>query len=138
MMKKFTLTVIEFFLWVLILFLFIQWAFLGLTLIYFFPILVFGSAGWWGFYQTIKRARAGEPMVSLFDTVLMLIGMVIYAPYLYARGNTLFLLKLDGPSAILAYAINSAPLLMGGFLLMKHYLCRRRSQANSSGANARS
>ncbi|GFZ97178.1 hypothetical protein GCM10011497_29600 [Elstera cyanobacteriorum] len=103
-----------------------------------FPILVFGGAGWWGLYQTIKRARAGEPMVSLFDTALMLIGMTVYAPYLYAGGNTLFLLKLDGPSAILAYAVNSAPLLMGGFLLMKRYLCRRRSQANSSGASARS
>lgn len=77
-------------------------------------------------------------MVSLFDTALMLIGMTVYAPYLYAGGDTLFLLKLDGPSAILAYAVNSAPLLMGGFLLIKHYLCRRRSHANSSGANARS
>lgn len=137
-MKKHAFTAIEILLWVLILFLFIQWAFFGLTLIYFFPILVFGGAGWWGFYQTIKRARAGEPMVSLFDTALMLIGMTVYAPYLYAGGNTLFLLKLDGPSAILAYAVNSAPLLMGGFLLMKRYLCRRRSHANSSGASSRS
>ncbi len=133
-----TFSSIEFSLWFLTSILFIQWAFWGLTLIYFFPILVFGGAGWWGFYQTIKRARAGEPIVSLFDSILMLIGMTIYAPYLYAGGNTLFLLKLDGPSAIFAYAVNSAPLLMGGFLLIKRYLCRRRSQANSSGASTRS
>ncbi len=137
-MKNITLVAIEFLLLILISILFIQWVFWGLTLIYFFPILAFGGAGWWGFYQTVKRARAGEPIVSLFDSILMLIGMVIYVPYLYAGGNTLFLLKLHGPSAVLAYSVNSAPLLMGGFLLIKRYLCRRRSHANSSGASTRS
>jgi hypothetical protein len=106
----------------MIIILFLQWLFFALAAFIFFPILIFGGAGWWGFIKTASRTLKGESSFRMFDTVMIFFGMVIYAPYLIWAGDSFFMTKTSGAGTVIAYLINLSPILMGVTLLVRRFL----------------
>ncbi len=104
--------------------LFFVWIFFALMMFFFFPIFIFGGAGWWGFIKTASRARADEPIFTMFDTIMMLFGMLIYLPYLFWAGDRFFMTETSGLGMVIAYLINLSPILLGGVLLVQRFLLK--------------
>ena len=106
----------------MIIILFLQWLFFALAAFIFFPILIFGGAGWWGFIKTASRTIKGDLSFRMFDTIMIFFGMVIYVPYLIWAGDGFFMTKTSGSGTVIAYLINVSPILMGITLLTRRFL----------------